>query len=303
MKRKFSIFLSSFILSIFFIIASSPFVSADEYITISSPYQKPDITDNSGYAELFVRYPNGLNGSIIIVWDAILSNSNVSTFVDIDVNDRAFAINVYSDEDVAGIVNYWIFESSGKYEYSSQLFSPGVYKQIVLTHVTILNYHCYGNTRYATIHPTFAGNNFNVVYGGEIEEINLLRQIVNQLGILQGGSGQIIQNQNENTDKILNFGSDKSQPDFGSTNGKLDDTVGQIESIEGSYQIDQAATNTALSTGTSFLQGSDMQRASIQVKTWIERFSSENRVFTGFLIAAMVLGLCFWVIGRKAWSK
>ena len=111
---------------------------------------------------------------------------------------------------------------------------------------------------------------------------------------------KIIANQDKNTDKILGAGSDVAQPDFDSTNGQIDDTVGQIESIEGAYKIDAAETQNALDKGNSFLQGSDMHRASIQVKNWIEKFVSDSPMMNGFFIAAMVLGLCFWVIGRKA---
>lgn len=113
----------------------------------------------------------------------------------------------------------------------------------------------------------------------------------------------IINNQNENTDKILGAGSDVSQPDFNSTNSKLDSTVGEMNSIEGEYVIDKDATRMALDKGTSFIQGTDLQQASIQVKKWLERFNDDNRVITGFLIAVMCLGLCFWIIGRKAYSE
>ncbi len=110
----------------------------------------------------------------------------------------------------------------------------------------------------------------------------------------------VIQNQNENTDKILNAGDDVPQPDFDNTNDSIDNTVGKINSIEGQYKIDADATQSALSEGNNFILGTDMQKASIQVKNWIERFGSENIVISGFLVAAMVLGLCFWVIGRKS---
>lgn len=113
-------------------------------------------------------------------------------------------------------------------------------------------------------------------------------------------ASQIQANQDKNTDKVINAGENVAQPGFDSTNGAVDNTTSTMQSIEGQYQIDSTATQSALSQGTTFLGGSDMQRASIQVKTWIERFSTENKIITGFLISAMVLGLCFWVIGRKS---
>lgn len=113
---------------------------------------------------------------------------------------------------------------------------------------------------------------------------------------------QIIDNQNKNTDKLLNAGSNVEQPDFDNTNNNINNTVGQIDSIEGQYKIDETATQDSLNEGVSFLTGSNMQKASIQVKSWIESFSEDNVVITGFFIACMCLGLCFWVIGRKAGS-
>lgn len=113
-------------------------------------------------------------------------------------------------------------------------------------------------------------------------------------------ASQIMANQDKNTDKIVNAGSNVSQPDFGSTNNQIDNTTTQMNNLEGEYQIDQAATTETLNEGQNFLKGSDMQLASIQVKTWIERFTSDNKVIGGFLVSIMCLGLCFWVIGRKA---
>lgn len=113
-------------------------------------------------------------------------------------------------------------------------------------------------------------------------------------------TSSIIANQNANVSKIIGAGSDVAQPDFAGTNSSLDGTVHSIENIEGNYQLDQTATTSTLNEGTNFLSGTQMQRASLQVKSWIERFTSENQVITGFLISALCLGLCFWVIGRKS---
>lgn len=111
---------------------------------------------------------------------------------------------------------------------------------------------------------------------------------------------KIIQNQNENTDKLINAGEDIKQPDFNNTNNSLDDTTKQMNKIDGAYKIDSTSTNKSLSQGKDFMLGTDMQRASIQVKNWIEKFASDNISISGFLISCMVLGVCFWVIGRKA---
>lgn len=113
---------------------------------------------------------------------------------------------------------------------------------------------------------------------------------------------KITANNNANTDKILNAGSDTTQPDFAGTNGQLDSTTAQMDAIEGQYKIDQQSTTAELNKGSSFLSGTNMNNASIKVKSWIERFASENTVISGFLVAALCLGLCFWVIGRKAAS-
>lgn len=150
------------------------------------------------------------------------------------------------------------------------------------------------NTSYKNYFNTFeftVNSNTSIFYF-YLSEVNLK--------LTEPGSTAIIENQNENTDKILNAGDDVPQPDFDNTNDSIDNTVGKINSIEGQYKIDADATQSALSEGNNFILGTDMQKASIQVKNWIERFGNENIVISGFLVAAMVLGLCFWVIGRKS---
>lgn len=112
---------------------------------------------------------------------------------------------------------------------------------------------------------------------------------------------RIIENQNENTDKIINAGEDVDQPDFDNTNDSLDNTTKQMKNIEGEYKLDKTSTQKSLNEGKNFIMGTDMQKASVQVKNWIEKFGSDNVVISGFLVACMVLGVCFWVIGRKSW--
>lgn len=160
---------------------------------------------------------------------------------------------------------------------------------------------------------TGQGNNFNVstawrlssgtAYRWKITIENIQIKAAGIQDIIDSqkeNTEEIIENQNENTDKILNAGSDVAQPDFDSTNDDINNTVGQMTEIEDSYKIDQATTEAALNEGSSFWQGSDMSRASVQVKNWIERFGNENTVMYGFFIAVMTLSLCFWILGRKA---
>ncbi len=96
--------------------------------------------------------------------------------------------------------------------------------------------------------------------------------------------------------------SQEPQPDFESTDSAIEDTTNQMNNLESDYKINQSETNSALSLGTSFVSGTDMQAASIQVKNWIERVFNENTVYGGFILAALGLGVCFWIIGRKGWG-
>lgn len=103
-------------------------------------------------------------------------------------------------------------------------------------------------------------------------------------------------------DQIADIGSDISQPDFGSTNGALDDTTNQMESLEGEYTIDTEATNEILTSGTQFISGTGMSDGTTLVKRWIEDFADDNKIYISFVTAALCLGLCFWIIGRKGWE-
>lgn len=130
--------------------------------------------------------------------------------------------------------------------------------------------------------------------------LNLLKVDFSVLTEAERSALLITENQDKNTDKILNAGSDVAQPDFDTTNGQLDDTTAQLGSIEGEYQIDQEETQTALDKGNAFISGSELQLASVQIKTWIEKFTSDNPIMLGFFLSVMCLGLCLWIIGRKA---
>jgi len=112
----------------------------------------------------------------------------------------------------------------------------------------------------------------------------------------------IIDNQNQNTDKILDAGSETPMPDFDSLNSDIDKTTSDINAIEGSYNIDDTDAKVVLQQGKSFFDGDSLQSASIHVKGFIERFTEDNVAMKMFFISAMCLGLCFWVIGRKSFK-
>lgn len=149
-------------------------------------------------------------------------------------------------------------------------------------------------------------NNDDIVQSIEVGTSSIVQNDKNNTDTItanqNSNTDKITANQNSNTDKMLNAGSDVNQPDFAGTNNQLDNTTAQMNALEGQYKIDPTSTTAELNKGTVFISGSNMQKASVQVKTWIERFSSENPVISSFLVAALCLGLCFWVIGRKAAS-
>lgn len=307
MKGKIKKLLLSFLLITVIIIASSPFVSAETLI-MTNPYSKPQLTENNGFVELLYKNGDGSYSSCIWLWNCVDAQSSKTLVnVTINVNGVVFSPSYASGSGAFSVV---YVDSSGYKEFSNILYLPGVNYTKTFGSVAVAA-HVYGNYNdiiYNLPNPPIT--NFEIVYGGDIQlvsDVNAILEVLrsqNEAFITSQNQNtdKIIQNQQENTDKLLDAGSDVEQPDFSGTNGEIDNTVGQIESVEGSYQIDQAATQEALNSGNSFLQGTDMQRAQVQVKTWIEKFTSDNSVISGFLIAAMVLGLCFWVIGRKAGS-
>lgn len=130
---------------------------------------------------------------------------------------------------------------------------------------------------------------------------NLVLKIVELILSQNDNTDKITKNQDDNADKIINAGEDVDQPDFDSTNNDLDNTTNQMNKIESEYTLDKTDTQKSLNAGKNFILGTDMHNASIQVKNWIEKFGSDNVVISGFLVACMVLGVCFWIIGRKSW--
>lgn len=209
---------------------------------------------------------------------------------------------------IEGLANEYIANIFSVNESGNRMFGKvntnGLYYDYA-TPLEIVGYHVYGNAivygseNVGTEKFFIAYAESGVIYNAitQSQDDNTDRIIANQ----DENTDKIMENQDKNTDKILDAGEDVEQPDFEDTNGKLDDTTNQMNKIEGEYTIDQTSTQSELSKTIDFLNGSEMTEATVQVKNWIEKFASDNWVISGFLVACMSLGLCFWVIGRKSW--
>lgn len=297
--KKHSKFIIVLVLISSVIIASSPFVSA--------------ATD--GYIDL----PVSFNNSWLDGYGVIQPDTHQGSRFEYDLPDGSFTTNtIFSTQ-------YYCSDDNIMSSYNDFLFKISTFDMICER--VYLNFYGYSEEYEFTLdsvdgltyYYSLEFNNFNwqnnifsisfvfkTMVSGEAGHLvieNMYYRVSDTSVILgnQNQNAQDIQdNQDKNTDRILGAGSDIAQPDFDSTNGQIDSTVDTMQSIEGEYQIDAEETQTALDKYLSFREGTDMQRASIQVKNWIEGFYMDNVSYGAFLVAAMVLGLCFWIIGRKA---
>lgn len=310
------------------VIVASPalFVSASQNNsnTFVMSCGRPSTGSSSGYVEILLKnLETGTLSVRVFSWNLYQVssgyNSDKTQLYLTDVSLRVEVIKDYDeygheavvfkipniiglDDSIFGFIYSDLSSSSPFVEHISGSSDSYAY----ITGREIVGYHFYGNCLFFP-EGSFESEEFYVLYAEEGAVYNaIISGQENQTNqIIQGQQQQtdaITSNQNANTDKLLDAGSDTAQPDFNSANSSVDNTTNQMQSIEGSYKIDVDATQSALSSGNNFILGTDMQKASIQVKNWIERFGNENIVISGFLVAAMVLGLCFWVIGRKSFK-
>ncbi len=309
---------------IFSILAVSTLpVSALDYSgfndTFHMPISQPNVSENLSYMEVITRDGNG-NFFAHVYLISFFATAN-------NVEDNPFCSLYLSPNNIIGEDNKIILSDRDDFSYFTVLeinrygdvyhygssLQGNVY--IPWRWYEVVSLKTYGSIYVdpnSNITNYQSGDPYTISYGSDNVSLTLLNAILSTLqnqnnndvtGAINNQTDKLQQNQDANTDRLLGAGSDVNQPDFNSTNDALGNTVDKIESIEGQYKIDVGETQAALDEGVSFLEGTDMQRASVQVKNWIERFSHDNSIFTGFLISAMVLGLCFWIIGRKAGNR
>lgn len=98
-------------------------------------------------------------------------------------------------------------------------------------------------------------------------------------------------------DGIADIGSDIAQPDFGSTNGKLNDTTAQMDSFDDEYSVNADDVNNAFGSIDSFF-GNDYNAGANLVQVWFDRFTSDNNVMLLFFSSVLCIGLACFAIGR-----
>lgn len=288
-------------------------ISADTGTVYAISHQKPNANNYDGYLEVLMKNPS--QGGLQVYtyyWNisGFSYNTNDTTVFPVMyfrissssiTFDYLFSAGNSDDDFYFGLLYGFVRSVDGAYIYdyqgssSSNCISGNFW---VPEWLEVIGVKVYGNGVISNSHlGSDNGGSWSVVYGADNVLYNQL-EIIKTILAAQNNN-DIIVNQDKNTDRIINSGSDKAQPDFGAANTQLDSTTAEMQAVENGYKIDEAATTQELNKGSAFISSTDMQRASVQVKSWIEEFASENKVFSSFLVAALCLGLCFWVIGRK----
>lgn len=227
--------------------------------------------------------PNAFGVGDIVTVNIELAVPRTVTQGAISIGGVYYYIDTWQADASAGFGGFYYASFSVTRSFPEAVANQGIYLYIHsnggLEYLQLLNFSCRIN------------NDPSIALGSAADKINNNNN---------NNTNQIKANQDKNTEKILGAGDGVSQPDFDGTNSNIDGTTSDINQIEGDYQIDTDEVQSSLSEFDKFSKSTDMNRASIQVKKWIERFFDDNTVVSGFLVAVMCLSLCFWVIGRKA---
>ncbi len=254
--------------------------------TFDFPISKPPVDEHSILMEILYSTDGGATVRAEIVY-AVLpyemyysSNTPLieTSHINVTITKTNFTVSSGANNAGLGFRFTWFYmKDTGQMYFlrsEGSSFSQGL--------TQIIGVHVYGGALVGDSHGSLAaGSNFVFNYGSDALANNKLDVII---GLLRDYNSA---------------GSDTAQPDFDSTNSALDSTTAEMQAVENEYKIDQTATSGELNKGSAFISSTDMQRASVQVKSWIEEFASDNKVISSFLVAALCLGLCFWVIGRK----
>lgn len=260
--------------------------SAEPSYVFNFPIARPEVDEHSLLMEILYSTDGGSSVRAELVY-AILpyelyysTNTPIyeSSHIYVNITKTNFTVSSGADNaDFSFRFSWFYMKDTGQMYFlnsSGTSFSQGL--------TQIIGVHVYGGAWVSDNHGSLAsGSDFVFNYGSDVVFNNKLDVII---GLLRDYNSA---------------GSGTAQPDFGSTNSALDSTTAEMQAVENGYKIDEAATTQELNKGSAFISSTDMQRASVQVKSWIEEFASENKVFSSFLVAALCLGLCFWVIGRK----
>ena len=227
--------------------------------------------------------PNAFGVGDIVTVNIELAVPREVTQGAISIGGVYYYINTWQAGTCTFFGNYYYASFSVTRSFPEAVSNQGIYLYI----------HADGGLKYLHLFDFYCSinNDPSIAIGNAADKINNNNN---------NNTNQIKANQDKNTEKILGAGDGVSQPDFDGTNSNIDGTTSDINQIEGDYQIDTDEVQSSLSEFDKFSKSADMNRASIQVKKWIERFFDDNTVVSGFLVAVMCLSLCFWVIGRKA---
>ncbi len=167
--------------------------SAENFVhTYYSPIAKPDLNDNSGYAELLIQYQNGEYGTLVVFWECFTEDDSTS-YVDIYCDNGTFIIEPKISSGF-GVFSCRTFESNGWNDSTNVLYVDGMNKTLHFggNIMHCINAHYYGNVRDVNTHPGWEIN-FEVLYGGEIGNYKSIREIVDELYQIHASNNVIVQ--------------------------------------------------------------------------------------------------------------
>ncbi len=97
-------------------------------------------------------------------------------------------------------------------------------------------------------------------------------------------------------DFILNAGINVGVGDFGSSNIQV--LQQSLVNLESSYTISSADISKLNQHATNLLSNGNFKSASTVITGFIDRFSVENSIYWGLMLACLTLGIVFYFIGR-----
>lgn len=306
MRKKFSKFICVFTVIIVTLFSFTFSVGAlSPKYTFDFPIARPDLEDFSVFLEILYTTDGGssVRAEIVgVVAPYTFNNANASAdSLKVTISKTNFVVSVPENSNL-GALSWFYMKDTGQMYFLTGLNSIGQ----GLTQV--LSIRVYGNAYVVDNHGSMSSySNFVFNYGTDalmddkLDSVIAILQNSNQNVIdnANQNASQIQQNQDKNTDKVLNGDSDlDSSGETGKVDGALGDIDGATNNAMGGKNEAQvkAEINNALDPDKIGLDFSKANRLSVFFDDTLSAFGSS---YKSLLLLSLSLGLGAFLIGRR----
>lgn len=282
-----------------------------DYGYVSIPVLEPQLLGNNTVVELLITDSNGAYHAVMFNFSAFPTDTTLPTRFELAISTTAIKANGIITGNGAGTLSCMMVRDDGYVSYQSILNQTDNDRDFYFSfgtssYQTILGYKVYGNFGEVSVDSRVKNQEFNFIYGADNVQYGQLQAIlgaVNGLGNISGqitanqnqNTQEIIQNQQQQTDSILNGGSD--EPPYSAPDTSDVDQMHESED----YIIEQTSTgrNNAVSVFTgvgSVLSDTSFSNGMLFVSSFFNEFFGISWLNSIGSIS-LALGLFAFIIG------